>query len=413
MKCLWLTLADPEPPTNGQFLYSSGLIRGTAEAGVEVHVVGLSRIGARHVTGQHEGGVYWWLADHPARSPWAGLLSRLPQIAIHTKTRSMQRIIHQAISNLEWDAIVFDSICVGWALSLVLQRYAGEKSRPRLIYLSHNHEESVARAIANAVRHPLRRRIKHIDALKVARLERALARHADLVTSNSPDDCQKFRDALQGRPAEFLPPGYGGPYTSERHISDAIPRRAIIVGSFDWIAKRVSLEDFLEVADPQFAKAGIELYVVGSAEEAFLARLRRKCVATKFTGRVPDIRTYVSQARLALVPDQLGGFKLKALDYVFNRLPILGIAGSIPGMPLRPGESILLYPDHQTLTRGVLEVIDNFDVLNQMQDLAYAACENQFDWASIGRRLTLEISRCSTPMPSQSYVPTAVPTTAL
>src|SRR6185369_4033350 len=109
------------------------------------------------------------------------------------------------------------------------------------------------------------------------RLERALARHADLVTSNSPDDCQKFRDALQGRAAEFLPPGYDGPCTPERHISDAIPRRAIIVGSFDWIAKRVSLEDFLDVADPQFAKAGIELYVVGSAEEAFLARLRRKC----------------------------------------------------------------------------------------------------------------------------------------
>lgn len=325
----------------------------------------------------------------------------------------MQRIIRELLSGAEWDAIVFDSICVGWALSLVQQHYAHSKSRPKLVYLSHNHEESVARAIADSVRHPLRRRIKRIDALKVAHLERALARNADLVTSNSPDDCQKFRDGLQGRPVEFLPPGYGGPRTLTRHISSVIPRRAIIVGSFDWIAKRVSLEDFLEVADGQFAKAGVELYVVGSAEETFLARLRRKCVATKFTGRVPDIGSYVSQARLALVPDQLGGFKLKALDYVFNRLPILGIAGSVPGMPLHPGESILLYPDHQALTRGVLEVIDNFDVLNQMQGLAYTACDDQFDWESIGRRLVRDISRRSISEPFQPYVPAAVPTTAL
>jgi glycosyltransferase involved in cell wall biosynthesis len=413
MKCLWLTLADPEPPTNGQFLYSSGLIRGTAATGAEVHVVGLRRSGARHGYGQQGDGAQWWLADHPARSRWAGLLSQLPQISAQTKTRSMQRIIRELLSGAEWDAIVFDSICVGWALSLVQQHYAHSKSRPKLVYLSHNHEESVARAIADSVRHPLRRRIKRIDALKVAHLERALARNADLVTSNSPDDCQKFRDGLQGRPVEFLPPGYGGPRTLTRHISSVIPRRAIIVGSFDWIAKRVSLEDFLEVADRQFAKAGVELYVVGSAEETFLARLRRKCVATKFTGRVPDIGSYVSQARLALVPDQLGGFKLKALDYVFNRLPILGISGSVPGMPLHPGESILLYPDHQALTRGVLEVIDNFDVLNQMQDLAYTACHDQFDWEGIGRRLVRDISRQSISEPFQPYVPAAIPTTAL
>jgi hypothetical protein len=82
-------------------------------------------------------------------------------------------------------------------------------------------------------------------------------------------------------------------------------------------------------------------------------------------------------------------------------------------MPLHSGESIALYPDHQALTRGVLETIDNFDVLNQMQTLAYTACEDQFDWASIGRRLAFEISRCSAPIRPQSYVPSAVPTTAL
>ena len=33
----------------------------------------------------------------------------------------------------------------------------------------------------------------------------------------------------------------------------------------------------------------------------------------------------MEHARVALVPDELGGFKLKGLDYVFNRLPILAM----------------------------------------------------------------------------------------
>lgn len=392
MRCLWLTLADPDPPRNGQFLYSGGLIQAIAAAGTEVHVVGLSLPGARHHNGQHEGRIHWWLARHRPRSKWAGLISALPHIAGRTKTRSMQNILRELLNSDHWDAIVFDSISTGWALSAVLERYSRTLRRPRLVYLSHNHEENLAMQVAYDERHPLKRQIKHLEALKVARLERALVRNADLVTSNSPEDCAKFLGKWPDKPVEFLPPGYGGPRLGARRITRDVPRRAIIVGSFDWIAKRVNLEEFLKVADRLFASAGVELYVVGSAEESYLSRLHKRFVATTFTGRVDDITHYMRQARVALVVERFGGFKLKVLDYVFNRLPILGISGSVPGLPLRLGESIMLFPDHKALAEGVLRVIDNFELLNGIQEFAYAACCNQFDWASIGRRLLLAMS---------------------
>ncbi len=43
MNCLWLTLADPEPAINGQFLYSAGLISSVAKAGTKLMVLGLER----------------------------------------------------------------------------------------------------------------------------------------------------------------------------------------------------------------------------------------------------------------------------------------------------------------------------------------------------------------------------------
>ena len=43
MRCLWLTLADPEPRYNGQFVYSGGLIDSVAATGSEIEVLGLGR----------------------------------------------------------------------------------------------------------------------------------------------------------------------------------------------------------------------------------------------------------------------------------------------------------------------------------------------------------------------------------
>ncbi len=392
MRSLWLTLADPDPATNGQFLYSSGLIQAAASAGMEVHAVGLGRLGAQHRNGQQRGGIRWWLAEHQGRSKWAALLSGQPQIAMRSKTRLMQRFVRELLAADRWDVIVFDSISVGWALSPVLRRYAPASRRPKLVYLSHNHEERVARNVAKMERKPPKRLIKRFDAFKVARLERALVENADLITAIAPEDRRQFLGAWPRKRVEFLPPGYAGRRVPARRITKDVPRRAIIVGSFDWIAKRVSLEEFLGVADRLFARAGVELCVVGSAEECYLSRLRRNVVATTFTGRVDNVARHMAQARLALVPDRLAGFKLKTLDYIFNRVPILGISGSISGVPLRPNETVLLFPDHETLAEGVLRVIDDFEMLNEMQDLAYAACRDQFDWARIGSSLVSAIS---------------------
>ena len=393
MKLLWLTLADPDPPTNGQFLYSAGLVEATAAAGADVEVVGLDRPDARHRDGHSSKRISWSLAAHCPRSRWLGLVARTPFLAFRTMTWDLRRRTSAAIARADWDAIVFDSLTLGWALPAVLQRYRRATVRPRLVYIAHNHETEIARIFARNETRPLHRFAKRIDARRVARLELALVAAADIVTANTPEDCGRF-DAMRGADETlFLPPGYGGPRTETRQITTAVPRRAVIVGSFDWQTKRESLEAFLAVADSGFAAGGIELLVVGNAEANYLDRLRRTMRATRFTGRVDDIRPYLRDARLALVPDTLGGFKLKTLDYVFNRLPILAIANAVPGVPLRHGESILLADDPPALARLVFDTIDNVELLDRVQDKAYSACEGCFDWSALGGRLLRRIEQ--------------------
>lgn len=392
MRCLWLTWANPEPRHNGQFIYSGGLIEAIVGAGAAVEVLALARPGDAVCMGSGEGGVRWWLAPHEARPGWTSLLTLLPRIAHRGGTRALRRMLDRQLSE-SWDIIVLDGISAGWALTQVLQSFRGRKRRPKLVYVSHNHEETLRREVAREQTNPFKRLALGLDAYKVAVLERAMVDAADLVTAITEEDRQLY---LARRPTcrvEVVTPGYDGTRAEQREITAALPRRAIIVGSFDWIAKRMNLEEFVTVADPLFAAHGAELQVVGNAEESFLQGLRRKAVATQFTGRVDDVEQFMRQARVALVPERHGGgFKLKVLDYVFHRMPILALDGSVAGVPLRSEESILFYPDYEALARGVLRVIDDCERLNSLHERAFTACRNAFDWSSRGRQIMTAVA---------------------
>ena len=114
-----------------------------------------------------------------------------------------------------------------------------------MVYIAHNHEITVARRIADAAR-GARRLHKGWDALRMARLERRLIAASDLVTSNTPDDCRTFSrggGAHAGNPAAAgLRRRRASP---QRTIDASMPRRAVMIGSFDWPPKRISLERFL------------------------------------------------------------------------------------------------------------------------------------------------------------------------
>lgn len=388
MRCLWLTLADPDPPLDGLFIYSGGLIRAFAGSGADVVVLGLRRPESRKSDNDREERIVWRLAPHRPLAHWTSLTSSLPHMAHRCRTREIMSLLSELLQEESWDAIVFDSLSAAWALQPVLERYPCPSRRPALVYVSHNHETSLRAKITPNQHDFLKRQAQRFDAVKVARLEKALVEAVDVVTAITPEDRDLYRVQWPKKRIDVLTPGYSGRPKPDRRITPELPRRAVIVGSFGWIAKRLNLEEFVRVADPIFAAQGIELYVVGSGESSYFEELKKSLSATQFTGTVEHVEPYVENARLAVVPERSGGgFKLKVLDYVFNRVPILALHGSVAGVPLRDEESILLFPDQETLALGISRTIDDVARLDEMQNAAFDACRSAFDWRNRGAQL--------------------------
>jgi hypothetical protein len=89
-----------------------------------------------------------------------------------------------------------------------------------------------------------------------------------------------------------------------------------------------------------------------------------------------------------VVEETGGGFKLKTLDYVFNRMPIAAIRGSMAGLPLVAGLHYLSFESMRELAQGVVAAIDDIERLNSLQQAAYEKCDTAFDWRDRGRTLS-------------------------
>lgn len=396
-RVLWITWVTPFPERDGQRMYSGRLIDAVARAGASVHVLCLSDEDAEGWGSAPPGNITWHTVDRGRRARWRSVFSGLPSMAYRAGGREMNKALTIMLAGRNWDAIVLDGISSGWALP-VIEKMLAEKRlsgrTPKIIHVSHNHEASTRRAVAKsyygnpAVWFALRR-----DAQKTRTLERRVVKAADVVTAITKDDAERYRREHPDQKILVLTPGYGGHRVSHRQITQSTSRNVIIVGSFDWVAKKMNLKAFLQAADQKLAEAGVRVMVVGRGDRNFLSEMGQNMRAVTVVGEVDDVTPYLQDARIAIVPEKTGGgFKLKLLDYVFHRVPIFAMSGSLNGSPLRSGHSAMEFGSFEELTDGIVKAIDDTDHLNAYQDRAFEACRGEFDWEDRGAALVRAIA---------------------
>jgi polysaccharide biosynthesis protein PslH len=312
----------------------------------------------------------------------------LPLAAAQCATADYARHLDAILVERHFDAVILDHYPMSWAIAHV-ERRRRYGATPLIVHIAHNFEPRLASDIARNFRgDPLRRAALYANAWKITNAVRRLADAADIIVTLTAEDGGHLARLSPSSAKLVLSPGYAGPRTPDRQIVSATPRRVALVGSYRYMAKRMNLLSFLEAADPILGRAGVGIDVVGGVPSPIREAWEGRAKATRFHGFVDDLRRFLSARRMGLVVEETGGgFKLKTLDYVFNRLPIAAIRGSMTGLPLTEGSDYLCFDSMQGLAKGVAVAIDDIGRLNSMQESAYERCAGAFDWSDRGRAL--------------------------
>ena len=385
MKGLWIARSLPFPMNTGDRIYSAELMRSVARAGAQLTVVGFA---------PEEPGVVpvdWPMSMQAVPGKPHGtlraLLSAMPLVAAAHATPAFRHRIDELASE-DWDFVVFDQYAMGWAIAPFLRR-RGAGRRPLLVHVAHDHEASVYASLVRGLQGSTVKRVGlWQNWLKTMALERRIARSVDLLTAITPQDAELFRRDANGTAIVVMTPGYAGRAAPPRADIACAPRNVLMVGNYRWVAKAENLRKFVAAADAAFHAHDITLHVVGSMPDGLAEELRRQARATVLHGFVDDLEPLMANARIAAVPEEIGGgFKLKFLDFAFGRVPVATLDGVTAGLPMELRDALVCRPTLKALVQAIVEVVDDDVRLNAMRDAAFEAAQRRFDWADRGREL--------------------------
>ncbi|MFK8025112.1 MAG: glycosyltransferase [Ilumatobacter sp.] len=368
---LWITPEIRDDQSTGALVYSMGLARAVVAAGIDVTMVG---VGGGEDCPE---GVTCELIAGDLRGGWRSLASPLPNLAYATRLDAFVERV-EALLQEPWDVVVVDGLQVAWATEM-----ASASAKRAVVFVAHNHEASLRQHVAEeAPWHNGKRFVLLLDAWKAARLERRSAELADVVTSITDEDRERFAEGAPETAHVTLTPGWSAqsdqvapPPLSTR------PRRVGILGSLDWHVKQDNLRRFLNAADGILAAGGVELLVGGRCPDGFRAEIEATSDATTFAGWIDDPSDFLGSCRMGVIAEPLGGgFKLKSLDYVFNGVPLACLQGNAAGLPVRDGYSMIEAPTLEGLAQRIVAEIDQVDELAAIADAASDVCGPVFSW---------------------------------
>jgi glycosyl transferase family 1 len=370
------------PAFNGAMLYSNQIIKAMAKLSKSVNVICMAQDKSQKIGNelQFKGlpkNTFFNIHGWKKNGLVSIVLSNLPVIVSRFETSNRRRAIENALA-LKPDCIIFNhimSICALDKISL----YA-KKHEPFVVYCSHNFEYHSKMSIVNQSETNLVKKFAHyIDAKRIIKLERKLFKIVSLLSCISQEDEKNYNTYFKVNKSIWCPAGYEGHVIKKRDIDSRRSRNICIVGSFVWTAKKNNIISFLRRGYDLFLKNKIGVFIVGNMSDEFKRKVQSDWPGVTFTGRVKNVRPYLEKARIGVIPEKAGGgFKLKSLEYIFNRLPLFALEASICNLNLKHGTSAMLYTDMKKLCEGIVEHIDNFRLLNTLQINAFEKCQKFF-----------------------------------
>jgi sugar transferase (PEP-CTERM/EpsH1 system associated) len=232
------------------------------------------------------------------------------------------------------------------------------KRRVPVVLFEHNVEYLIWQRLSALESKPWRRALFELEWRKLRRQERAICRRADLTIAVSTEDRDRLAALAPGARVTSIPTGVDTNYFSPTTAPE-IPGRLVFTGSMDWQPNEDAVTYFADAILPRIRQ---ELPTVSFAIVGRRPSARVQAVAERagilVTGTVDDVRPYIAQAAVYVVPLRAGGgTRLKIFEALAMQKAVVSTTVGAEGLALTPGQDFVAADDPDTFAREVIALV--------------------------------------------------------
>ena len=296
--------------------------------------------------------------------------------------RSIRETIRSHIENSDYDLIHLDTISLDFVRDLVPPATA--------VALDHHNIEShmMARR-ADRETGLLKSLYFRWEAQKLARAESSAIPEYTANIVCSEDDRQRLLELAPDASAEVIPNGID--ITDSKPIRSVTELRLLFIGGLSWYpnaaAVRVLITEFADALRKQTASFHID--IIGKNPPEDIRATCEKHSDITLHGFVDDITPYYEKATAFVCPiNDGGGTKLKVLDAMAHRVPVVAFELACEGIDVTHGENVLLSSNPSELAALVQRLHQDPLLGQKIGDQGRALVESRYDYRAIGDALS-------------------------
>jgi polysaccharide biosynthesis protein PslH len=284
-------------------------------------------------------------------------------------------------------------LCVADFLSAALNVPLGD-SVPVVLF-EHNVEHIIWRRIAQHEKQLWRRLLLEIESSKMRRSEAEACRRADLTLAVSETDRARLLEIAPGANIATIPTGVDTAYFTPDGAPTS-PHSLVFTGSLDWYPNEDALLYFFREILPAIrgAVADVTVTVVGRNPSARLRAAADAIPGIALTGTVPDVRPYVREAAVFIVPLRIGsGTRLKIFEALAMGKAVVSTTVGAEGLGLTPGVHFLQADAPDQFANAVVSLLRFPAHRDALGKAARHLVETHYSWPQVSRQFEAHFQR--------------------
>jgi glycosyltransferase involved in cell wall biosynthesis len=301
-----------------------------------------------------------------------GLVSEMPVAVFRHQSDEMRETVDRLLREHSFDHVVCDFLSSAPHFS----------DLSRAVLFQHNVEAMIWKRHVEQAGSAARRFYFRRQARLMLEYERQVCRSVKSVIAVSGADAKTMQELYGVSRVNAVPTGVDVAFFTPP--AEAQPATDLVfVGSMDWMPNVDGVVWFVHEVLPLIRKKipDCSLDVVGRTPGREVTELAEGDSRIRITGTVPDVRPWLWESKVAIVPLRIGGgTRLKIYEAMAAKTAVVSTTIGAEGLDIAPGENILIADEPEAFAEACVRLIGGEAERRRLAAAAWQHVEAKHSW---------------------------------